>query len=328
MRNKHKNNKLSYYGKILLAISFTLFIYGIVLDLKNRIQLFDPKDDVVTVNGNYNGEYTSIDTTVIHSNPDIENESKTDDNNVNNDVNNKQINNNYQGTIDAANEKMRNSIQKKYSITVKYGEETNGYIVGGLPTAQIKDSAVANVALNNLNKVLSQYPKNIFKEINNGGIPLTIYLIDSFSDESVTGATDSNYSYANISIAVAYPFEESFYHESYHYLERYILKKGLSYSSETWNSYNPYGFSYGVTVNDYSYKSTFSENSYFVNNYAQTSPEEDRASTFEYMMASSKASCLNNGKPVWKKADLMSITLDAAFDSVSPNVVEYWERFL
>ena len=322
MHNKQKNNKLSYYGKILLAISFTLFIYGFVLDLKNKVQLFDPEENVTIISGNDNGEYTSIDSTIVNETPILENDNKNNDGEINNDVNNKQVNNNYQSTIDAANEKMRNSIQKKYSISIKFG------IVGGLSTIQINDSAVVNVALNNLNKVLSQYPKNIFKEINNGGIPLTIYLIDTFSDESVTGATDSNYSYANISIAVAYPFEESFYHESYHYLERYILKKGLSYNNATWSSYNPDDFSYGITINDYSYKNTFSEDSYFVNNYAQTSPEEDRASTFEYMMASSKASCLNRGKPVWKKADLMSITLDAAFDSVSPNVVEYWERFL
>ena len=46
------------------------------------------------------------------------------------------------------------------------------------------------------------------------------------------------------------------------------------------------------------------------------------------MMFANKASCLNNGKPVWKKAKYMAEQLDYYFNSVSPNVTEYWERHL
>ena len=168
----------------------------------------------------------------------------------------------------------------------------------------------------------------MFKEIKTGGIPLTVYLVNNYSLDGVTGATDSNYSFANISVAVIYPFNETFFHESYHYIERYILKKGLSYNAYAWANYNPNNFSYGNVINDYSYSTTFSDDSFFVNNYAQYSAEEDRASTFEYMMAENKASCLNQNKPVWQKAQLMSSTIDAALNCVSPDVTEYWERFL
>ena len=122
--------------------------------------------------------------------------------------------------------------------------------------------------------------------------------------------------------------DETFFHESYHYIERYIFKKGLTFNELMWNSNNPPEFTYGNVVADYSYKNTLSENSYFVNNYAQTAAEEDRASTFEYMMAKTKASCLNANKPVWKKATIMSKNIDAALNTVSPNVTEYWERHL
>ena len=160
-----------------------------------------------------------------------------------------------------------------------------------------------------------------------GGIPLTVFLINNYSDRQVTGVTDSNYSYANISIAALYPFEESFFHESYHYIERYLFKNNASFGS-AWYMLNP-GGSYSGNINrSLSYDSTYLSSAPFVNDYAQTSPEEDRASTFEYMMANSKASCLNNGNVVWRKARMMSSTIDAVFNTVTPNTVEYWERFL
>ena len=87
---------------------------------------------------------------------------------------------------------------------------------------------------------------------------------------------------------------------------------------------------YGGTANsEIAYASNGGqESSFFVNNYAQTSEAEDRASTFEYMMANSKASCLNQNQPVWKKAKTMAQAMDAALTTCSPNIVDYWERFL
>ena len=309
-----KKKNITYYAKILIAISLALFIYGLILDFSNEVRLFDPVKDVKTIDKD-NGSYTSVD---VGSHDDKEPSNISDSGQSQSHV----------YDIAEVNNNLRNSIQKKYDIVVKYGSETNGYEVGGLTTQYISDQNAINNSLNSLDKTLGLYPPNLFKEIKDGGIPLTIYLINNYSEDSVTGATDSNYSFADISIAVIYPIDETFFHESYHYIERYALKKGVSYNIASWNSYNPSGFTYGNINNTYSYKSTLSANSYFVNNYAQTSAEEDRASTFEYMMASSKASCLNNGMPVWKKATIMSLTIDAALDSVSPNNTEYWERFL
>ena len=176
-----------------------------------------------------------------------------------------------------------------------------------------------------LKNTLNKYPKGLFKEIINGGIPLTIILIKSYSDSNITGITDSSYSYANISIATMYPFDESFYHESYHYIERYLFKNGANYNS--WDSLLPLNFNWGTIDGSLSYSNTFSSDAFFVNNYAQTSASEDRASTFEYMMADTKASCLNVGNTIWKKAVYMSRTIDSVFDCVKPDVIEYWERF-
>ena len=113
----------------------------------------------------------------------------------------------------------------------------------------------------------------------------------------------------------------------YHYLENFITKfKGANYNS--WNTLNLSNFTYGSARSDLSYNRTYSEDAYFVNNYAQTSANEDRASTFEYMMFTNKASCLNANKPVWKKAKFMSQLLEKYLESVKPEVTEYWERHL
>ena len=221
-------------------------------------------------------------------------------------------------------------IQNEFGIAIRYGEETNNYSInteiGLINTVPISDPSVINKQLEHLKSALNLYPNGMFQEIKNEGIPLTVLLINNYSDGSITGITDSSYTYANISIAAVHPFEESFFHESYHYIERFLLKRGATFNS--WDSFNPSEFTWGTVYNGYSYSNTFSESAPFVNNYAQTSGAEDRASTFEFMMAKSKASCLNYGTVVWKKADYMAKTIDYVFDTVSPNVVEYWERFL
>ncbi len=229
-------------------------------------------------------------------------------------------------SLSETNNNLRNTIQNNYGITIRYGSETNGYSVGGLRTNPITDDGSIQTTLNKLNAALSLYPNGFFREIKNGGIPLTLYLVNSFSEYGVTGVTDSNYSSATISVAIVYPFEETFYHESYHYIERYMFKKGIYFHS--WDSYNPPGFSYGSLLRDQSYSRTGSASAYFVNDYAQSSADEDRASTFEYMMSGSKPACLNHGQHVWTKAQNMANAIDSALNTVSPGVTEYWERHL
>ena len=105
-----------------------------------------------------------------------------------------------------------------------------------------------------------------------------------------------------------------------------MYAKGANYT--TWNTLNPIGFNYGEANNSYSYVSTGNINASFVNNYAQTDQYEDRASTFEYMMDDTEAGCLQTGTPIWKKAKYISEQVDAVFQTVSPNILEYWERYV
>lgn len=303
--------KVSDTAKVLMVISITLLVYGIVLNVltifglvdapkRGKIDIEDPPTNIISITPSDGNE-------VVSDNPNSSSRVVDSD-------------------VDKKNLKLRNEIQKEFFVSVKYGSETEGYGVGGVSTVPITDSNLANKALNDLYNTLSLYPKDLFKEIKNGGIPLTIILVNNYSESGITGITDSSYEYANISIAVVYDFAESFYHESYHYIERYLFKKRANFNS--WDSLNPDNFVWSTIDGRLSYSNTFKEDAYFVNNYSQTCAEEDRASTFEYMMANTKASCLNKNNNVWKKANYMALTIESVFDSVSPDTIEYWERFI
>lgn len=230
-------------------------------------------------------------------------------------------------TIEETNINLRNEIQNQYGISVKYGSETAGYNVGGMSTTQITDPNVVKKALEDMKSTISLFPVGIWNEMKSSGYPLTIYLIGNYSSTNVTGVTESFSNRVTISIATKFSFGETFNHEVFHYFENFITQfRGANFNE--WNSFNPANFGYGSVNSSLSYTRTFSADSYFVNDYAQTQDAEDRASTFEYMMFDAKAACLNRDKPVWKKAKYMADQLDNYLNSVSPNVVEYWERHL
>lgn len=229
-------------------------------------------------------------------------------------------------SIDETNGAIRKELEAKYGIQIRYGNEVAGYSVGGMTTMIIPDANTANVALNNLKNALGHYPDDFFQEISRNGYPLTIYLIKRYSTANVTGVTDSTRKNIIISIATDYDFDDTLHHEVYHYVEKFIYGKGFRFTS--WSTLNPADFTYGVFNVDYAYSRVYSPDAPFVNSYAQTDEYEDRASTFEYMMKPNKASCLNNGKPVWLKAKTMSEQIDFFLESVKPNVTEYWERFV
>ena len=350
MHKKKAFDKKMYYAKILFAFSSVLLIYGLILDLNSEHRLIDPIKDVVPVDKeeNNNNIHVDTDTDVVvydgtkstgnesnkNNNPSTNN--TTNNNNGNSNVKENTTNNggnttqtNRSQTVEEKNNILREQIQNTYSITVKYGDEINNYLISeNIKTVPITNAVTVNNQLIRLKNTLALYPNGLFREIKNGGIPLTILLINNFSDNEITGVTDSTYSYANIYIAASHPFEVTFYHESYHYIERYMFKKNAFYSN--WTNYNyPSNFKeWGVSDRALSYEDTKDPNVPFVNQYAQSDEAEDRASTFEYMMSNNRYSCFNSDTLIKKKAKYMAQNMEAALYSVSPTVTEHWERYL
>ena len=338
-----QKNRSVLIAKLLILTSFILFVLSAVVYSFENKEVAQPKDDVekqsseqvnITVKGNNLEEDNTSDV-------QVEDNSSND-----NDIQEEVIPNVEESTpipdvvpnenyVPEVSERIsiseeianaRQSIENFYGIKIFYGNETAGYRVGGLDTYCETDEYTIKAALDSLVSAIEMYPYGFFQEIKNGGIPLNLYLIRNYSASGVTGATNAFNNRADISISLQYNFKDSFNHEVFHYIEKYIKKNGDNFNS--WDTLNPYNFKYNAINGSLSYNRTFSSDAPFVNNYAQTSAEEDRASTFEYMMADNKASCLNKDKTVWRKALLLAQKLDLTFNTVSPNITEYWERFI
>lgn len=319
-------------AKMLLSFSLVLILIGIGLNLDEK-KVMDPVLNTHTIGEN---ETANINITTTQT-PIKVTETRPPSNNPNNlgiSGNNKnQITSNSPKnpipnppSIETTNDNLRKNIESKYKITVRYGVETNGYTVAGLSTEYLTDANRINQLLSELNYNLSLYPPDFLNETRQGGYTLTIYLIKRYSQDNVTGITDSTTKNVVISLATDYSYIESMHHELYHYIEKYMYQRGANYT--TWNSLNPPGFNYGSENTSLSYANTKNANAFFVNTYAQTDQFEDRASTFEYMMSQNEENCLQTGTTIWKKAKYICEQIDAVFQSATPSTIEYWERFI
>lgn len=357
-----ENKRLMLLGKLLFSLSFVFIFTGLYLNKLEKQMFYDPINDVVAIAPD-DGDKVIISTTdgdieEVNNNPSIpidngsNNEGNTDSSNTNNSDNSTDNNSNNNSTnifdnsnntnedvnhdinpsisnddVIDENDILRRSIEDTYGIKVKYGNEVSNYQAGSMNVTPILGKDIIKSGLEQLRETLKLYPQDFFREFLNENLSLEVFLIKNYSKDNVTGVTDLFGNRVIVSIAMDYPFFESFNHEIYHYIEHFIVRKQGEFSA--WNMYNPNDFSYGTVNSNYSYTKTQKADSVFVNNYAQTNPYEDRASTFEYMMASNKIPCFNSSDyPIWKKSSYMALMIDTYFDTVSPSVIDYWERFI
>lgn len=348
-----ENKRLMLLGKLLFSLSFVFIFTGLYLNKLEKQMFYDPINDVVAIAPD-DGNKVIISTTdgdveEVNNNPSIpidngsninNSDNSTDNNSNNNSTNisdnsnntNEDVNHDINPSISNddvidENDILRRSIEDTYGIKVKYGDEVSNYQAGSMNVTPILDKEIIKNGLEQLKETLKLYPQDFFREFLNEDLSLEVFLIKSYSKDNVTGVTDLFGNRVIVSIAMDYPCFESFNHEIYHYIEHFIVRKQGEFSA--WNMYNPNDFSYGTVNSNYSYTKTQKADSVFVNNYAQTNPYEDRASTFEYMMASNKIPCFNSSNyPIWKKSSYMALMIDTYFDTVSPSVIDYWERFI
>ena len=83
------------------------------------------------------------------------------------------------------NDNLRNAIESKYGISIKYGSETEGYKVDTLSTVSLVDKEEINKALIDMQNTINLFPNDLFWELKNNGYPLTIYLIKNYSNLSL-----------------------------------------------------------------------------------------------------------------------------------------------
>ncbi len=305
-------NRSIIFAKFLIFCSIIPIFVGIYIDI-NAPKYFDPVKDVMPLNLNKDDD--TLITTV------------DDDTLKNSVIYNNDLNKEVDYNTSVINNDIAKEIEKLYGIKVLYGSQTDGYITGKMSTNSLRNSNDINAALTKLKYILSLYPEGFFQEISETKLNLTIYLIKNYSYSNVTGVTDFKKNNVSISIATDYPIEDSINHELYHYIEYYIELNGGNFLS--WNGYNPAGFTYGQFNSEYSFNKTLNSDSYFVNNYAQTNGDEDRASTFEYMTGSTRYSCFDSTNyPILKKSIYISTMIDTYFDTVKSDTIEYWEKYI
>lgn len=356
-----KRGKLLSLGFMLFLLSFLFIFTGLYLDYEEKHSFSDPIQDVLIItdsnddviisttgddkdgdhgdngvfptdevpNPDSNFENGSGDTNTTVGGDDTPPSSNNQDPNHSIDTKNEEDigNHNQMSDIEVANDIFRRTIEGTYGIKVRYGSDTSNYVAGNMNTISIEDPIAIQSALNQLNVTLALYPKGFFGEFSDVNLNLEIYLVQRYSTTNVTGVTDLSGNGVIVSIAMDYSFVESFHHEIYHYIEHFIERKHGEFSN--WNTYNPKNFNYGTVNNNLSFNRTNNPEAPFVNNYAQTNADEDRASLFEYMTADIKATCFDSAEyPIWKKSSYVALMIDTYFDTVSPSIVDYWERYI
>ena len=301
-----KKNNIIRFGKFLIIISLFLIGTGLFIYYKDVSNFYDPVNDVKEIIKEHDDpiKIETNDKLVVPNkdNSEIDTDAKT-------------------------NDLYRKKIENKYDINVFYGYELAKYRVDNMGVEIINNDSIVMESLKKLDNVLKTYPKDFFKEFIKEDMKLNVFLVKKYSVPYVTGITDFSSKYAIVSIAVDFPFEESFHHEIFHYMEHFIEKKGGRFVS--WNDLNPVDFKYGNVQAKYSYDRTYKPDSFFVNNYAQVDSMEDRASTFEFMTAPVEYDCYISSKyPIWKKSKYMAKMIETYFVTVNSTNIEYWERYV
>lgn len=315
-------NETPIYNKVLLAEDTIL--YAVWEKIENKKT--SPKTEKPKTNTNTNNNNNSTNT-----NKPIQNAN-----------NNTNINNNentilpeekppvVKKTQTEKNDEYRKQLQNKYSVKIAYKNELGNYTINGYGSEKLNDDNKINNCLGEIDATLKNYPNGFFKEMKDYGMPLTIYLVNSISDD-VSGLTDAkNKSDIKIMIAPASLFENTLNHEIMHYIDTYIKDKGYPIDiNNTMKDVNPVGFTYGDTSNEYVYYFTSVDNAYFLSAYGKRNYLEDRAVLFSDMMTRTiKKTFYNDGTPINKKAKLISSQIKEHFNTLSNTGRYYWDRFL
>ena len=143
-------------------------------------------------------------------------------------------------------------------------------------------------------KVFNKDFFNIFYENNMNGIK--IYLANDINkignnyinDALVVGLffKYDNYYIMIIDANSSDPIAKIAFHETMHAIEEYFNMKNIKFSN--WNNYNPAYFTYTNIISNDNYADVLGNNKnrdniYFIDNYARSSEDEDRARTFEFL---------------------------------------------
>ena len=257
------------------------------------------------------------------------------------------------------NDQYAEKIGKKYGVNIYIRDKVVRYFPDFAVNA-LYDENTTNEALKLVDDVLSKYPKGFFKELKYGDVKsFDLYLCGTLVQGSEYGISNPGgfaLQYRGsqmivMDITYTSSIKTSLCHEIMHAMEsrmEYLVEKGKLKSKvfTNWEKLNPkdhdYRYSYvddnglefdavnnaAYTPNDEKSRNNV-DNIYYIDYYANTFPNEDRARIFEnLMMADTELSYEFNSKPLRAKAIYLCKLIRATFKSIPNNELMYWERFL
>ena len=236
--------------------------------------------------------------------------------------------------VDSANS-LRQEIETTYHVKVRYGAaETNGYTPRHTATQALQPNQYVGM-LNELKNILRRYPNGFFREFRANGMPLTFYLVDSVQNNAFAGFFDRQF-VNDLKIVLTrkdYFLSLTANHEITHAIDTFLDIK--MYPREPYSEYtalNPAGFKYlsedrNANFPQYVWTNDNRQNAYFTTAYAQSTPREDRAELFKFMMRDYDAVGIFNSSPHLRaKARVLARQINQNFATAGPNA--YWNRLL
>lgn len=236
--------------------------------------------------------------------------------------------------VDSANS-LRQEIEATYHVRVRYGAaETNGYTPRHTATQALQPNQYMGM-LSELKNILRRYPNGFFREFRANGMPLTFYLVDSVQNNAFAGFFDRQF-VNDLKIVLTrkdYFLSLTANHEITHAIDTFLDIK--MYPREPYSEYtalNPAGFKYlsedrNANFPQYVWKNDNRQNAYFTTAYAQSTPREDRAELFKFMMRDYDAvGIFNNSPHLRAKAQVLARQINQNFATAGPNA--YWNRLL
>lgn len=236
--------------------------------------------------------------------------------------------------VDSANS-LRQEIEATYHVKVRYGAaETNGYTPRHTTTQALQPNQYMSM-LSELKNILRRYPNGFFREFRANGMPLTFYLVDSVQNNAFAGFFDRQF-VNDLKIVLTrkdYFLSLTANHEITHAIDTFLDIK--MYPREPYSEYtalNPAGFKYlsedrNANFPQYVWTNDNRQNAYFTTAYAQSTPREDRAELFKFMMRDYDAvGIFNNSPHLRAKAQVLARQINQNFATAGPNA--YWNRLL
>lgn len=186
-------------------------------------------------------------------------------------------------------------LEKKYNVNIYLGPEVPKRI-DYFDIVQESRLMVLQKAMNRLEKILEAYPSNFFQQLCYGNLKgIRIYLAGDIkggtegmiSDPSGFTSEINNYRVIALDTGYIWDWDYTVNHEISHMIDRRLdflaeYKKDTLFSENKWNSYNPIGFKYLDSYDNYSSNESYVKNhpSYFFDAYGTTFATEDRAEIF------------------------------------------------